>query len=252
MITIISPAKSSDFESALPEIETTTPEFSEQSAQIMTKLKKLSKKKVSELMKLSKDLTELNVHRYQMWDPSFDDDHSRPALMTFSGEVFRGIDAQSLNTEQLNFSQKHLRILSGLHGLLRPLDKIRPYRLEMGTSLPIGRKKNLYQYWGDQITNALNTALEAADSSTLVNLASSEYFRAVNFDKVNGNVITPVFKDFKNGEYKVVMTWAKQARGKMTGFILRNGITNPEELKSFTEYEYNEALSSDSEWVFVR
>jgi len=122
----------------------------------------------------------------------------------------------------------------------------------MGTSLPVGRKKNLYQFWGNQLTEALNMALEATGSTTLVNLASSEYFKAADFDKINGEVITPVFKDFKNGEYKIVMTWAKQARGRMTGFILRNGITNPQDLKAFEDYQYNEALSSESEWVFVR
>lgn len=252
MITIISPAKSLDYESELPSIDATTPQFVDQSVQVMSQLKKLSKKKIGSLMNLSKDLVELNAHRYQMWEPNFDDEHSRPSLLTFSGEVFRGIDAKSLTSDQLHFAQDHLRILSGLHGLLRPFDNIRPYRLEMGTSLPIGRKKNLYQFWGNQLTESLNEALEAADSSTLVNLASSEYFKAVKFDSIKGQVITPIFKDYKNGEYKVVMTWAKQARGKMTGFILRNGITNPEDLKAFNDYQYNEALSSDSEWVFVR
>jgi uncharacterized protein len=252
MITIISPAKSLDFESEMPDLNSTTPAFIEESSQIMSQLKKLSKKKISSLMKLSKDLTELNAHRYQLWEPRFDDNESRPALMTFNGEVYRGIDAKSLSSEQVNFAQDHLRILSGLHGVLRPLDNIRPYRLEMGTSLPVQRKKNLYQFWGSRITDSLNASLEAVKSKTLVNLASSEYFKAVNFDDINGDVITPVFKDFKNGEYKIVMTWAKQARGKMTGFIIRNGITNPEDLKAFDEYQYNDTLSSSTEWVFVR
>jgi cytoplasmic iron level regulating protein YaaA (DUF328/UPF0246 family) len=252
MITIISPAKTLDFDSEIPPIDATTPQFVDQSSLVMKQLKKLSKKKIGSLMNLSKDLVELNAHRYQMWEPNFETDAARPALFTFSGEVYRGIDAKSLSTDQLNWAQDHLRILSGLYGLLRPLDNIRPYRLEMGTSLPVGRKKNLYQFWGNQLTEALNMALEATGSATLVNLASSEYFKAADFDKINGEVITPVFKDFKNGEYKIVMTWAKQARGRMTGFILRNGITNPQDLKAFEDYQYNEALSSESEWVFVR
>ncbi len=252
MITIISPAKTLDFESDLPEVNFTEPAFVEQSVRIMNKLKKLSKKNIASLMSISNDLVELNAHRYQLWEPKFDDEASRPALLTFSGEVYRGIDAHSLTAEQLSFAQKHLRILSGLHGLLRPLDTIRPYRLEMGTALTVERKKNLYQFWGNQITDALNGVLSDSSSQTLVNLASSEYFKVIDFKKLEGEVITPVFKDFKNGEYKVVMTWAKQARGKMAGFILRNEITNPEDLKSFEDYHYNEAMSTPAEWVFVR
>lgn len=252
MITIISPAKTLDFSSELPKISTTEPTFVDESVQVMKKLKTLSKKKIADLMSLSKDLTELNALRYQEWEPTFSVEVARPALLTFSGEVYRGINTSELSTDQLNFAQDHLRILSGLHGLLRPLDRIRPYRLEMGISLSIGRRKNLYHFWEGKITQALNEAMRAADTDVLINLASSEYFKAVDFSKINGKVITPVFKDFKNGEYKVVMTWAKHARGVMAGYILRNGITNPEELKLFNDYNYSEPLSSASEWVFTR
>lgn len=252
MITIISPAKTLDLSSELPKISTTEPGFVDESVQVMKKLKTLSKKKIAELMSLSKDLTELNAMRYQEWEPIFQEEVARPALLTFSGEVYRGINTKDLSADQLIFAQNHLRILSGLHGLLRPLDRIRPYRLEMGTSLPIGRKKNLYHFWEGKITQAVNEAMEAAKTDTLINLASSEYFKAIDFSKINGRVITPVFKDFKNGEYKMVMTWAKHARGVMAGYILRNNIIDPEQLKLFDQYTFSEPLSSESEWVFVR
>lgn len=252
MITIISPAKTLDFDSSYPEVDYTHPDHIDDSEKIIKKLRSLSKKKVSSLMNLSKDLTELNVMRYQEWTPEFSETNSKPALLAFRGEVYRGIGNDQLTQEELNFAQYNLRILSGLHGLLRPLDLIQPYRLEMGTSLPVQPKKNLYQFWSDKITSSLNQALEESQSNTLVNLASNEYAKAVDFKQLNAKVITPVFKDFKNGEYKVVMTWAKHARGVMTGYILRNQLTDPEELKGFEAYQYNERMSTDEEWVFTR
>lgn len=252
MITILSPAKTLDFDTTYSDIPVNIPEHLDDSAKIMNKLKKLSKKKIALLMNLSKDLVELNAQRYQEWNTEFSVENSRPALLTFNGEVYRGVDAKSFSESELTFAQDHLRLLSGLHGLLKPLDSIQPYRLEMGTSISIGRKKNLYQFWRERVTESLNEAMEASDSDTLVNLASNEYSKAVNFDKINGKVITPVFKDLKNGEYKVVMTWAKSARGKMAGFIVRNKITDPQDLIRFDEYQYSEPMSTDSEWVFVR
>ncbi len=252
MITILSPAKTLDFDSTLPDMEPTLPDFVEDSEKLIMKLRTLSKKKISTLMGLSKDLTELNAMRYQEWSPEFTPQNSRPALLTFSGDVYRGLDAKSLSHDDLEFAQSHLRILSGLHGLLRPLDRIQPYRLEMGTTLPVQRKKNLYAFWGDRVTKAINEAMDAAETEVLINLASTEYSKVVDFSGVHGKVITPVFKDFKNGEYKVVMTWAKLARGAMAGYILRNRITNPEQLKGFADYSFNEPMSSDEEWVFTR
>lgn len=252
MITIISPAKTLDFDSTLPDVPTTDPDFVEDSTKLITKLRTISKPKLSKLMGISKDLAALNAQRYQDWSPTFTPDNSRPALLTFGGDVYRGFDTKSLNQGDLEFAQDHLRILSGLHGALRPLDRIQPYRLEMGTSLPVGRKKNLYQFWGDRVTDALNKAMEAAGTDTLINLASAEYFKVVDFSKVNGLVITPIFKDFKNGEYKVIMTWAKLARGMMAGYIVRNRLTDAESIKGFPEYSFNEPMSSDEEWVFTR
>lgn len=252
MITIISPAKSLDFDSSLPEITATEPAFIDNSQQLIEKLRKFSSKKLGNLMGLSKELADLNVKRYHDWTPEFTDHNSRPALLTFNGDVYRGLNAKELGKADLVFAQKHLRILSGLHGVLRPLDLIQPYRLEMGTDLSVGRKKNLYQFWGDRVTEALNEAMKAAGTDVLINLASAEYARVVNFKKIKGRVITPVFKDLKNGEYKVVMTWAKLARGMMAGYIIRNRITDPEQIKGFDEYMYSEPLSSADEWVFIR
>tara|TARA_B110000037_G_scaffold137605_1_gene155784 strand:+ start:577 stop:1344 length:768 start_codon:yes stop_codon:yes gene_type:complete len=252
MITILSPAKTLDFDSHYDHLPVQVPGHIEDSEKVMNKLKKLSKKKIGTLMSLSKDLVELNVQRYQEWSTDFDKNNSRPALLAFNGEVYRGIDAKSFTEAEMQFAENHLRLLSGLHGVLNPLDYIQPYRLEMGTSISIGRRKNLYQFWSEKMTKDLNHILEQSNSNTLINLASNEYSKAVNFDKIKGKVITPVFKDLKNGEYKVVMTWAKSARGKMAGFIVRNNINDPQDLIRFDDYKYSEPMSSDSEWVFVR
>lgn len=252
MITILSPAKTLDFQSPLPEMEFSQPKFLEESTQLITKLRTLSKRKVSKLMNLNKELTELNAMRYQEWEATFDEESSRPAILAFSGEVYRGLAAKDLSASDLHFAQDHLRILSGLHGLLRPLDRIRPYRLEMGTSLPIRRKKNLYAFWTEKVTEEINQSMNSAGSDTLVNLASNEYAKAIDMKQLNGRVITPIFKDGKNGEYKVVMTYAKHARGAMARFIVQNRISDPEALKAFKPYTFTPQESSEQEWVFQR
>lgn len=252
MITILSPAKTLDFDSRYDDIEVSTPAFVDESAKLINKLKRISTKKLGSMMHLSKELATLNVDRYQNWTTEFTTENSRPALLTFSGDVYRGMDNKSFTNDDLAFANDHMRLLSGLHGALKPLDLIQPYRLEMGTSLPVGRKKNLYQFWGDRVTNAINDAMAAADTDVLINLASTEYSKVVDFSKINGRVITPVFKDFKNGEYKVVMTWAKLARGMMAGYIVRNRLTKPEDMIGFNEYQYSEPMSSEEEWVFIR
>ena len=252
MITILSPAKTLDFDSKLIDVDSSNPAFVDESEQLIKKLRTLSKKKVSTLMNLNKDLTELNVMRYNEWEPEFNPDNSRPAMLAFSGEVYRGLSAQDFAQDDLYFANKHVRILSGLHGLLKPLDRIRPYRLEMGTRLPVRRKKNLYEFWGDKVTKAINEAVAESGSDVVLNLASSEYFKVIDFKKVNARVITPVFKDLKNGEYKTIMTWAKHARGAMTRFVVENRINDPEQLKGFDMYKYSEPMSNDEEWVFIR
>ena len=254
MITVISPAKKLDYNSEVCTEEFTIPEGLDRSAQLVNKLRKTSKKGISELMGLSENLTNLNAERYAQWTNDFSEGERRQALLAFRGDVYQGMKNTEFTEDDVKFGQDHLRILSGLHGLLRPLDLIKPYRLEMGTKLSVRGKKDLYAFWGDEITNRMNAALEASGNDTLVNLASGEYFKAINQKKLKGKVITPVFKDMKNGQLKVIFLWAKQARGMMTGYILRNQINNSEELKGFTDggYRYTEDLSDESTWVFTR
>lgn len=254
MITVISPAKKLDYESDVCTEEFTIPEGLDRSALLINKLRKTSKKGISELMGLSENLTNLNVERYASWSDDFSEGETRQALLAFSGDVYQGMKNNELTDSDVKFAQNHLRILSGLHGLLRPLDLIKPYRLEMGTKLSVRGKKDLYAFWGDEVTNRLNAALEASSNNTLVNLASGEYFKAINQNKLNANIITPVFKDMKNGQLKVIFLWAKQARGMMAGYILRNRINNAEDLKAFSDggYRFTEDLSDESTWVFTR
>lgn len=254
MVTVISPAKKLDYESKVQSSEFTIPENLERSALLINKLQKTSNKKLSALMDLSKNLVDLNMERYWQWNADFTQGETRQAILAFKGDVYQGMKNETLTEKELLFAQDHLRILSGLHGLLRPLDLIKPYRLEMGTKLPIRAKKDLYGFWGDSIALRLNEVIAASGDDTLVNLASEEYFKAVNTKKLKGRVITPVFKDLKNGQLKIISLWAKQARGMMAGYILRNGINRPEDLKGFADvgYRFAEDLSDENTWVFTR
>jgi len=205
-------------------------------------------------MKISDKLAGLNAARFQEWQRPFNEDNARPAMFAFNGDVYTGLDAASLNSEAIDTAQKQLRILSGLYGVLRPLDLMQPYRLEMGTKLDNPKGKNLYEYWGDTITQTLNDDLAELGSSTLVNLASNEYFSAVKPKELNADVITPVFKDEKNGQYKVISFYAKKARGLMARFILNQKPKSVSDLKEFDAngYSFNEAMSSDKQLVFCR
>lgn len=252
MLIVISPAKSFSKEVNAPELSYTQPGHLESSEKLIGKLRGLSKKKFAGLMNLSNDLAIANMERHQNWQPPFAIDNADPAIFAFTGEVYRGMDAQSFSNADLDYAQDHLRILSGLYGCLRPLDLIQPYRLEMGARLKYYRKTNLYQFWGDEITDDLNGIL--TDEKILVNLASIEYFKAVNTKKLKGQVITPIFKDFSNGEYKSLMTYAKNARGMMSRYIIRERIEDPELLKSFNggNYCYSPEMSDISNFVFIR
>lgn len=249
---IISPAKSLDFENNVPTSLHTQPRFLEQSTKLNQKLKTLSKKKLSDLMSISEDLAALNYERNQTWQTPFTPENSKQAIYAFTGEVFRGININSLPIEKLPLMQENLRILSGLYGLLKPLDLMQPYRLEMGTKLPVGSKENLYKFWGDSIANALNE--ELSENELLINLASSEYFKVVNQKILKVPMITPVFKDFKNGQYKTIMTFAKKARGLMVRYIIENNIKTIDGLKHFDveNYRFDENMSSKNELVFTR
>ena len=249
---IISPAKSLDFETKAPTSLHTQPRFLEQSEKLNKKLKTLSKKSIAELMKISDALSALNYDRNQTWKTPFSPNNAKQAIYSFTGEVFRGIDAQSLSEEKIPLLQDRLRILSGLYGILKPLDLIQPYRLEMGTKLSVQKTTNLYKFWDDQIAKSLNEELE--EGELLVNLASTEYFKVIPKKILKVPMITPVFKDFKNGEYKTIMTFAKKARGLMVRYIIDHNIKTIEGLKNFNveRYRFSEEMSSENELLFTR
>lgn len=253
MLVIISPAKKLSVEGKKPDWFT-TPQFIEHSEKLIKELRKYSPKKLQQLMSISDDLAQLNVERYQQWTINHDTENTKQALFTFTGEVYAGLNATSFKKNELEYAQQHLRILSGLYGVLKPMDAIHAYRLEMGTKLKIGKKSNLYEFWGDTIVNEINNTLKANNDKVLVNLASNEYFKAVNKKKLATPVITPVFKDFTNGQYKTVMVYAKKARGAMAAFIMKNKIKTIEELTAFDTdgYLFNEEASSPKELVFLR
>ena len=249
---IISPAKSLDFESKVPTSLYTQPRFLEHSEKLSKKLKTLSKNKLSHLMSISDDLASLNYERNQTWETPFTPENSKQAIYSFTGAVFQGIDVNTIEVDKLPILQERLRILSGLYGLLKPLDLIQPYRLEMGTRLKVGTKDNLYKFWNDTVANALNDELE--DGELLVNLASTEYFKVIPKKVLKVPMITPVFKDFKNGEYKTIMTYAKKARGFMVRYIIDNNAKTIEDLKGFNieNYRFSEEMSEGNELVFTR
>ena len=249
---IISPAKSLDFESKVATSLHTQPRFLKQSEKLNKKLKTLSKNKLLDLMKISDDLASLNYTRNQTWETPFTTENSKQAIYAFTGEVFRGIDVNSLEDEKLPILQESLRILSGLYGLLKPLDLMQPYRLEMGAKLKVGSTENLYKFWDNTVAKALNEELK--DDELLINLASSEYFKVIPKKVLKVPMITPVFKDYKNGEYKIVMTYAKKARGLMVRYIIDHNVKTIEELKGFNtdRYRFSEEMSSESELIFTR
>ena len=252
MLIVISPAKSYTKEVVAPEHQYSQPQYLDQSEKLIGKLRTISKKKFGEMMSLSKDLIAMNTERHQNWQPPFSLDNSEPAIYAFRGEVYLGLDSKTMSNNDINYAEDHLRILSGLYGCLRPLDLIQPYRLEMGAKLKYRRKNNLYQFWGDTITKNLNELL--AKEEVLVNLASTEYFKAIDTKKLKGRIITPAFKDFSNGEYKSLMTYAKRARGLMSRYIIQEQIEDPELLKGFSEngYCYSPDHSDDDNMVFTR
>jgi uncharacterized protein len=254
MLMIISPAKTLDFESPAKTKVSTTPDFLGQSQQLIDELRELSPADISGLMSISDKLGNLNFDRFLNWHIPFDSNNAKQAVLAFKGDVYTGLDAESFNSQDFKFAQKHLRILSGLYGLLRPLDLIQPYRLEMGTRFANEGGENLYQFWGEQITEAVNAQLKKAKSDVLLNLASNEYFKAVQKKSVHGDIITPAFKDLKNGKYKIISFYAKKARGLMSAYVIKNRISEVEDIKQFDVdgYRYNAAMSSAREWVFTR
>ncbi len=254
MITVISPAKTLDFETPPPSRKNTQPELLRRSAQLVEDAQQMSPDDIRALMGVSENIAELNHARFMNWSAPFSLDNAKQAIYAFKGDVYTALDAQTLTAVQLNYAQKHLRILSGLYGLLRPLDLMQPYRLEMGLKFVNRGGANLYQFWGDEISKGLNAQLKKLKQSVLVNLASNEYFKAVRPKNLNADIITPVFRDLKSGKYKVISFYAKKARGEMARYIIENEIEDPAGLRKFkrTGYRYNKAESTARELVFTR
>ena len=254
MLALISPAKTLDYESALPTDQHTLPRLLEHSQQLIDVSRKLSASEIASLMSVSEKIAQLNVARFRDWQPEFNFSNARQAIFAFKGDVYTGLDAYDLSAQDLEFAQTHLRMLSGLYGLLRPLDLMMPYRLEMGTKLANARGHNLYEFWGDQITQLVNADLAQANSELLVNLASDEYYKSVKESKVKAEIIKPVFLDQKNGKYKVISFYAKKARGLMARYIIQNQLNRAEDLKSFNTdgYYFDAASSMKGELVFKR
>jgi cytoplasmic iron level regulating protein YaaA (DUF328/UPF0246 family) len=254
MLIIISPAKTLDTEKQSITEKYSQPQFQEDAKILIGELQKMSPNRLSKLMKISPKLADLNWTRFQEWELPFTPENAKQAILCFKGDVYNGLDVSSLHPDDIDFTQEHLRILSGLYGLLRPLDLIQAYRLEMGIPLKSGKRKNLYEFWGDRITDTINKTLDKGNMKYLVNLASKEYYKAMDPKKINAQIITPIFKEYKNGQYKFMSVFGKKARGLMTRFIIQNKLTDPEQMKLFDlgGYYYNENLSMDTEWVFTR
>ncbi|QIC63832.1 peroxide stress protein YaaA [Acinetobacter schindleri] len=254
MLALISPAKTLDYESSLPTDQHTQARLLEHSQELIEVASKLSATEISILMSVSEKIANLNVERFRDWQPEFDLSNARQAIFAFKGDVYTGLDAYNLKDHDISYAQEHLRMLSGLYGLLRPLDLMMPYRLEMGTKLANSRGHNLYEFWGHTITELINYDLAAANSELLVNIASDEYYKSVKENKIQAEIIKPVFLDQKNGKYKVISFYAKKARGLMARFVIENQIDRVEDLKGFnTEGYYFDAESSlKGELVFKR
>ncbi|MDN3609186.1 peroxide stress protein YaaA [Vibrio ostreicida] len=254
MLIVVSPAKTLDYESPLVTAKSTQPEFVEHAKELIDECRKLTPADVARLMKVSDKIADLNVGRFQEWSESFTSDNSRQAILAFKGDVYTGLDAESFSEEDFEYAQAHLRMLSGLYGLLKPLDLMQPYRLEMGTKLANKRGTNLYQFWGNVITEKLNQALLEQGDNVLVNLASNEYFKAVKPKILDAQVVTPVFKDCKNAQYKVISFYAKKARGMMAHYIIEHKVSSVADLTRFdmAGYYFVEEESTPTELMFKR
>lgn len=254
MLALISPAKTLDYETALPSSNFTQPRLLDQSEQLIEVCRELSASQLASLMSVSEKIAQLNVARFQDWQTEFDFANARQAIFAFKGDVYTGLDAYALNDSQLDFAQQHLRMLSGLYGLLCPLDLMMPYRLEMGTKLQNPRGSNLYEFWGKRITDLIQQDLQHTNSQILLNLASDEYYKAVKESALDAQIIKPVFLDQKNGKYKVISFYAKKARGLMARFVIEQQIQQVEDLKAFNSegYYFDAENSNAKELVFKR
>ncbi|MDF0532910.1 peroxide stress protein YaaA [Shewanella yunxiaonensis] len=254
MLILISPAKTLDFEHPAAVKQYSQPEYLQYSEQLMAECRQLTPSQIASLMKVSDKIAGLNAARFAQWRPPFSPDNAKQALYAFRGDVYTGLDADTMSETLVENAQQHLRILSGLYGLLKPLDLMQPYRLEMGIPLQNQKGTNLYQFWGNTLTEGINQALLGQPDKLIINLASNEYFKAVRPEKLSGQLISPVFKDAKNGQYKIISFYAKKARGLMARYLLEHPITKAEELQQFNRagYYYCAAQSTANTPVFLR
>ncbi len=254
MLIVISPAKTLDFETAPITTDHTQAEFLKDSRKLVSELKKLAPHEVSALMKISDKLGTLNYMRFNDWKTPFTLSNAKQALLAFKGDVYTGLDAESFNKQDLKFAQTHLRILSGLYGVLRPLDLIQAYRLEMGIKFENKQGKDLYEFWNTKITDQINKDIKDSKSKALINLASNEYFKSIHANDINAEIIVPVFKDYSKGQYKIISFFAKKARGLMSAYIIKNKLKDPEAIKAFNldGYKFYKSESSETNWVFQR
>lgn len=253
MLMVISPAKTLDYDSPLATRKASQPDFLDDACELIDQLKTLEPHDISNLMGVSDKLGQLNAERFRNWQTPFTQDNARQAVLAFKGDVYTGLDAESFSDKEFEIAQKRLRILSGLYGVLKPLDLMQPYRLEMGTKLENNRGKDLYAFWGSTITNELNRLLKA-DDGVLINLASNEYFKSVRRKELDARLITPQFRDWKSGQYKMISFYAKKARGLMCRYAIQNNITRAEDLKAFDleGYRFSTEQSDADNWVFLR
>lgn len=254
MIIVISPAKSHNDHAPIQLEKFTEADFLLEAEKIVSVMKKKKPAQLAKLMDISPKLAELNFQRFQAWTPTFTPENSMQAVLMFNGDVYQGLKAETFSETEFETAQQKLRILSGVYGLLKPLDLIQPYRLEMGTSIGIAGKKNLYEFWKTKITAKLNQELAQNKQAILINLASNEYFNAIDIKKLKARIITPAFKESKDGNYQMISFFAKKARGQMSRFIIQNNISDPEEIKAFDldGYYFNNQLSKENNWVFTR
>ena len=254
MLAIISPAKTLDFQTETPHFEFSQPDLSDYSQQLIEVCRELTPAQIGSLMHISDRLAGLNAARFADWQAEHSEQNAKAAIYAFKGDVYTGLDADSLNTDEILYAQQHLRMLSGLYGLLKPLDLMQPYRLEMGTKLANPNGKNLYEFWGNVITEQLQTALDTQQDNILINLASDEYYKAVKPNQLKARIIKPIFMDYKNGKYKIISFYAKKARGLMCRYLIQNRIQAVEDLKQFdlSGYWFDDSVSTADELVFKR
>lgn len=254
MIIVISPAKTVDFETPPQTTKFSIPDFLTESNKLVREMRNYSRNDIKKLMHVSDKIADLNVARFKEFKTPFTPKNAKQAALAFKGDVYTGLNIDEYTAKDLDFAQKHLRILSGLYGILRPLDLMQAYRLEMGLKLQIKTTKNLYEFWDDQVTEALNAEFKKQKENSLINLASNEYFKVIQKNKLNGTIITPAFKEARDDGFKIIGIYAKKARGLMSSFIIKNKMTNPEDIKAFNMdgYKFNKKLSTDTDWTFTR